>query len=81
VKVLGGNGDDKVALGFQDDSLCKGDARTTSTVSSYGTFLLDGGCGYDKWDTEGNVCVTKKYVERLCEELLPPFCDVLINAA
>jgi hypothetical protein len=81
VKVLGGNGDDKVALGFQDDSVCKGDARTTSTVSSYGTFVLDGGCGCDKWDTEGNVCVTKKYVERLCEELLPPFCDVLINAA
>ena len=86
VQVLGGCGDDKVALGFQDDSLCK---RETPSVSasflksapkkSRNSFLLDGGPGCDKYDFEGNVEICPRNVEKLCEELLPPFCEVLID--
>jgi len=95
IQVLGGKGDDKVALGFQDDSCGREEPNTLAVAEfRFGNYtpkqpapksrhglVLDGGSGCDQWDTEGNkgeeVC--PRNVERLCEGLLPPFCDRLIE--
>lgn len=87
ISVCGDGGDDKVALGFQDDSCGAYNPQAAAVASSSKSssksktkLSLDGGKGCDSWDTEGNkgeeVC--PRNVEKLCEELLSPFCSVVI---